>query len=62
MDANLQELFKGLLSTLALIGGGFYLKVAKDKEPYASKTSWKTIIVVGIIGFILSLVRYLTKA
>lgn len=61
MDANLIALIKESLFTILLIGGGFYIKVAKDKEPHASKNLWKIIITIGIIGFVLSLIKYFNK-
>ncbi|MES2577916.1 MAG: hypothetical protein V4589_09915 [Bacteroidota bacterium] len=54
------ELLK-LLLPLGLIAGGFYLKVAKDKEPYASKNLWKILIIIGAISFILKLFVYLNN-
>lgn len=61
MEPELEKLFKGMLTSLALIGGGIYLKVAKEKEPYASKTLWKTVILVGILGLTLSVILFLVK-
>ena len=61
MNDNLVELLKELLLALALIAGGYYLKVAKDKEPHASKNLWKIVIIVGILGIIVSLVKYIIK-
>ncbi|WP_423148973.1 hypothetical protein [Rubrolithibacter danxiaensis] len=59
MGPELEQLLKESFSSLALILGGFYLKVAKDKEPLASKNMWKIVIIIGVIGFILSVGRYL---
>jgi len=59
MNNDLQELFKYLLSAILFIGLGYYLKIAKNKEPYGYKNLWKILIALGIIGFIISLVKYL---
>jgi len=59
MDENLQDLIQSLLISLVLIGGGFYIKIAKHKEPYAGKNLWKITIGIGIIGFLFSLIKYM---
>lgn len=61
MNDNLVELFKEFLFALMLIAGGYYIKIAKDKEPHASKNLWKILIIVGILGFIVSLIKYTIK-
>ncbi len=54
------ELLK-LLIPLGLVAIGFYLKSTKDIETNAPKNLWKTLIIVGLIGFILRLFLYLIK-
>ncbi|UKT64495.1 hypothetical protein [Pedobacter mucosus] len=61
MNDNLVELIKGLLFALALVGGGYYIKIAKAKEPHATKSLWKIIMIIGILGFIVSLAKYFIK-
>lgn len=62
MSPELGKLIKELLTALALIGGGYYLKTAKDKEPHATKNLWKTLIVTGTACFIMSVLIYLIKS
>lgn len=61
MDSYLQDLIKELLISVVLISIGLYLKIAKDKEPYSTKNTWKIIVAIGIIGLIISIVRFFTK-
>ncbi len=62
MSPELERLIKELLSALAMIGGGYYLKIAKDKEPHATKNLWKILIIVGAACFIMALLIYLIKS
>ena len=62
MSPELERLIKELVTSLALIGVGYYIKIAKDKEPHATKNLWKILFIVGIAGFIISLLIYLSKS
>ncbi|HUH52218.1 MAG TPA: hypothetical protein VLZ11_08965 [Flavobacterium sp.] len=54
------ELLK-LVIPLGLVAIGFYLKSAKYIETNAPKNLWITLIIVGLIGFILRLMLFLIK-
>lgn len=53
----MNEYFK-LLIPIALIFGGIYLKIAKSKEPNASKNLWIILIVLGIISLIIRIITF----
>ena len=44
--------FMKLLIPIALILGGIYLRIRKDKEINAPKNLWIILIILGIISFI----------
>jgi hypothetical protein len=41
-----------LLIPLILIFGGLYVKKNPDKEPFASKNTWKILIIIGLLLFV----------
>jgi hypothetical protein len=45
-----------LLIPLGLILGGIYVKKNPDKEPFASKNTWKRFVIIGSILFVLRLI------
>lgn len=53
---NMQNEIISLLLPLGLIIGGFYVKNNPDKEPFASKNTWKWFVVIGSVSFVLRLV------
>lgn len=48
--------FSTLLIPLFLIAGGYYIKIAKDREPYAGPNMWKWLIIIGSILFVVKLI------
>lgn len=46
-----------LLFAIFLMAGAYYIKIARDKEPYVTKNTWKWIMAVGIVSFVVSLIR-----
>ncbi len=45
-----------LLVPLAIIGGGFYVKNNAEREPYATPTTWKKLVISGSILFIIQVI------
>ena len=45
-----------LLIPLAIIAGGFYVKNNADKEPYATPTTWKRLVIAGSIFFVIRVI------
>ena len=50
-----------LLLPLGLIIGGYYVKNNPDKEPFASKNTWKKFVVIGSVLFVLQLAFFIIK-
>ena len=50
-----------LLIPLGLIIGGFYVKNNPEKEPFASKNTWKIFVIIGSILFVFRLILLLTQ-
>jgi hypothetical protein len=45
-----------LLIPLAIIGGGIYVKNNPDKEPHATPTTWKKLVIAGSILFVIRVI------
>jgi len=52
--------FLRLFIPLLLIVGGLYLRQTKNTNDQSFKKYWKVLVAIGIVGFILKLVVYLT--
>jgi hypothetical protein len=50
-----------ILIPLILIFGGLYVKKNPDKEPFASKNTWKILVIIGLLLFVLRIFILLTK-
>lgn len=50
-----------LLVPLGLIAGGYYIKLAKDREPHAGPDTWKWLIILGSVLFIIKLITFILK-
>lgn len=50
-----------LLIPLILIFGGLYVKKNPDKEPYASKNTWKILVIIGLLFFVFRIIILLTQ-
>jgi len=50
-----------LLLPIILIAGGYYIKIARDREPYATRNSWKWITLIGFISLVIQITRLITK-
>ncbi len=58
MSENFLKMLKELIVAFLLFGGAYYLKIAEDKEPYASKRLRKILVIVGVITVIVSVIKY----
>lgn len=52
--------FLRLFIPLLLVVGGLYLKQTKNESDQTAKKYWKVLVIIGVIGFVLKLVAYLT--
>ena len=52
--------FLRIFIPLFLVFGGLYLKQTKNESDQSAKKYWKVLVIIGIIGFILKLIVYLT--
>lgn len=50
-----------LLLPLGLIFGGFYVKNNPEKEPFASKNTWKRFVAIGCVWFVVKLIMLIIK-
>jgi hypothetical protein len=50
-----------LILPLLLVAGGYYIKVNKKREPFAGPNTWKWMVSIGIVGFIIKLIAFILK-
>lgn len=51
-----------LLVPVILISAGYYIKIAKEKEPYATPSMWKWLIGIGVFSLIVDIILLLIRA
>lgn len=54
------EIFR-LLLPLAIIAGGYYVKKNAERESHATANTWKWLVIIGSILFVVRLVLLIIK-
>lgn len=50
-----------MLVPVFLIVAGYYIKIAKDREPYATPGLWKTAIILGSVLLAIRIIMLIIK-
>jgi hypothetical protein len=50
-----------LMLPLFLVAGGYYIKINKEREPFAGPNTWKWMAGIGIVSFIIKLIDLILK-